>query len=181
LGKLPIIYVTSGTVFNNSTHFFKTCFAAFENRPYQVILTTGKPLDQLNLGPIPENFIVRSYVPQLELLQFVAVSISHAGMGTIMESIYRGVPMVVMPQAANQQPNSRRVAELGLGIQLDKGSITVEALQNAVTTILSDDTFRARVQQMRENTDLTKGYLVAADALQQFAKNSSSSSLSFHG
>lgn len=170
LGRRPVIYITLGTVYNNSPDFFKTCFAAFADQPWQVVIATGRPLEQLNLGPIPANFLVRSYVPQLDVLEWTDVVINHGSMTTVMEAISRGVPMVVIPQASSQETSARRVAEVGLGIALEKTAVTAPSLLEAVTRIMSDASFHARAQQMQDEASEAGGFLAAAQALQGFIR-----------
>lgn len=170
LGERPIIYVTLGTVFNQDPDFFKTCFAAFGDQPWQVVVATGRPLEERKLGPIPTNFLIRRYVPQLDILQRTSVCVNHGSITTVMESISRGVPMVVIPHAVGQEGSARRVAELGLGILLRKEAVTAESLRDATTRILLDPAFAVRAQQMREEASTSGGCRAATDALQHFAR-----------
>lgn len=168
LSQAPLIYVTSGTIFNHNPHFFETCFEAFADQPWQVVMTLGRQAERLEPGPLPRNFLVRSYVPQFELLQRAALCIHHGGMVTIMDCISLGVPMVAIPQAANQQPNARRVAETGLGTVLEKGSVSAEDLRKAAISVFNDSLIRENVQRMQEEAKLAGGFKAAADALQNF-------------
>ncbi|GHO65437.1 glycosyl transferase [Ktedonobacter sp. SOSP1-52] len=171
LNQQPLIYCTLGTVYNNSPEFFRKCFAAFADVPVQVIIATGRPVEQLDLGPCPKNIIVRSYVPQSEVLQQTDVFVGHGSMTTIMEAISSGVPMVVMPQATSQEPSARRVSELGLGILLDKESVTAESLRDAALHILQNPTYRLRARQMQDDAKKAGGYQRAADALQEYVSH----------
>jgi MGT family glycosyltransferase len=166
----PLIYITLGTVANNNPEFFNMCFTAFAEHPWQVVITTGRPLEQLNLSTPPNNVLVRSYVPQFEILQQAALCIHHGGMATIMDCLFLGIPMIAIPQAANQQPNARRIAETGLGILLEKESVNAEILRETVAHILNDPTFQVRARQMQKNAHAAGGFQAAADALQHFAK-----------
>ena len=168
LGEQPVIYITLGTVYNNSPDFFKACFAAFADQPRQVVVATGRPAEQMNLGPIPANFLVHTYVPQLEVMEHAAVFVGSGSMTSTMEAITRGVPMVHIPQAVAQEGIARRVAGLGLGITLDKETLTVESLRNAVVRILNDSTYKMRVQQMQEDARVAGGFQAAAQALQEY-------------
>jgi MGT family glycosyltransferase len=168
LGTRPLIYITLGTVANNNPEFFNTCFAAFAGQPWQIVITTGRPMEQLNLSTPPENVLIRSYVPQFEILQHAALCIHHGGMATIMDCLSLGIPMIAIPQAANQRPNTRRIAEAGLGLQLEKDAVTVESLRNAVREVVSDPAYRIRAQQMQEDARSAGGFQAAADALQHF-------------
>ena len=65
------------------------------------------------------------------------------------------------------------MAETGLGIVLEKESVTAEALRDAVSHVLSDPIFRANVQRMQEEARLSGGFHAAVDALQDFVGKSS--------
>jgi UDP:flavonoid glycosyltransferase YjiC (YdhE family) len=59
-------------------------------------------VDPAALGPIPPNVEVHAHVPQLAVLRRARVFVTPAGMGSTMESLYFGVPMVAVPQMAEQ-------------------------------------------------------------------------------
>ena len=95
-------YISLGTIFNNEPSFFKQCFEAFGESNYQVVLSRGKYVDAATLSPIPDNFLVSPYVPQLDILSRARVFVTHAGMNSTMESLYYGVLMVAVPQMQEQ-------------------------------------------------------------------------------
>ena len=53
-------------------------------------------------------------------------------MNSVMESLYFGVPMVVIPQMREQEMTAQRCAEFGLGIALDQSNLTAEKLRAAM-------------------------------------------------
>lgn len=67
-------------------------------------------------APVPENFVAVPVVPQLDVLPLCSAFITHGGMGSVMESIAHGVPMVVVPVMGDQPKNARNVQRLGMGI-----------------------------------------------------------------
>lgn len=71
---------------------------AFRDMPYQGVMSVGRGTNIESLGPIPQNFIVRPYVPQPDLLARTSVFISHGGMGGISEAMIYGVPMLLLPK-----------------------------------------------------------------------------------
>ena len=115
----PLLFISLGTIFNNQPEFFKTCFEAFGDSSYQVVLSAGTQVDRNALGARPTNVLVASYVPQLEILARASCFITHAGMNSTMEALYYGVPMVAIPQMVEQAMTARRIAELVLGLHLD--------------------------------------------------------------
>lgn len=169
LGKQPVLYISLGTVFNNRPDFFQLCFQAFGEQPYPVVLAHGKHLDVATLGTVPPNFLLSPYVPQLEVLQRASIFITHGGMNSTMESLYYGVPMVVLPQMLEQELTARRIAELSLGIALDQENLTAEQLREAVGRVLGDPVIAQRVQSMQQTVRAAGGYLRATDAIIDFA------------
>jgi MGT family glycosyltransferase len=165
----PLLYVSLGTIFNNRPAFFKQCFDAFGETASQVVMSCGAQLDSAALGPVPDNVLVSAYVPQLEILARTRVFITHAGMNSVMEGIYYGVPFVAIPQMPEQAITARRVGELGLGIAMEPTSVSVTSLQEAVASVASDDGLPARTRAMQQAARVAGGYQRAAEALSAFA------------
>jgi MGT family glycosyltransferase len=171
LENQSVIYISHGTVYNDRPQFFNLCFAAFADTPWKVVVSIGRNVDPEKLDPIPSNFIVRPYVPQLEVLKYAKICITHGGMATIIEAFSQGVPLVVIPQATSDVTvNARRVDELGLGIMLDEKSLTQEELRDAAVRISNDPAYYMRTLQMCEEIQKAGGYIRAADVLQDFVK-----------
>lgn len=166
----PLLYISLGTVFNNQPAFFKRCFEAFGAQPWQVVLSRGRQIDPATLGPVPDNFLVSPYVPQLDILPRARVFVTHCGMNSVMESLYYGVPMVALPQMGDQPMTAQRIAEMGLGIALDKEAVNVTTLREAVERVASEPAFRERVQHMKQIIREAGGYQHAADAIMQFTE-----------
>src|SRR5262249_26880849 len=116
----------------------------------------------------PANFITAASVPQLEVLPKVDIFISHGGMNSTMESLYFGVPLIVIPHINEQKMTAQRVQESGLGIALDESAITPEVLREAVARVASDPGFKTRVQAMQKETREAGGYQKATDAIMRF-------------
>lgn len=169
----PTLYVSLGTVFNANPEFFDACFDAFADSDWQVVLSVGTKTDTSTLVRIPDNFLVHPHVPQLEVLEHADVFVTHGGMNSVMEAIYYGVPMVVVPQQPEQAMTAARVAELGLGVALEPGQVTAGALRDAVATISGDAGYRSRIAYMQQAARDAGGYLRAADVIQQFVHQQS--------
>ena len=169
----PTLYVSLGIVFNANPEFFNACFEAFADSDWQVVLSVGTRTDLSTFVRIPDNFLARSHVPQLEVLEHTGVFVTHGGMNSVMEAIYYGVPMVVVPQQPEQAMTAARVAELGLGVALEPRRVTAGALREAVTAISGDADYRSRLAHMQQAARDAGGYLRAADAIQQFGHQQS--------
>ena len=168
LTDLPLLYISLGTVFNSNPNFYATCFDAFANNDWQVVMSIGTNIDPSSVGKTPDNFLVSPHVPQLEILQHAHMFITHGGMNSTMEAIYYGVPMVVVPQQPEQAMTAARVAELGLGLTLEPEQVATSTIHDAVTAVSGDRNYRRRIAHMQKAAREAGGYLRAANAIQQF-------------
>jgi MGT family glycosyltransferase len=164
----PALYISLGTIFNNWPEFYRMCFAAFGGTAWRVVLATGHAVNAAQLGPIPDNVLVRPSVPQLEVLERTSVFVTHGGANSLMEAFHDGVPVVVIPQMAEQPLNAQRVAELELGLALEKETVTVERLRQAVDRVASEPAFREKVRAMQQEVRASGGYLRAVEAILEF-------------
>ena len=135
------------------------------------MLSIGKQVDPAVLDAIPANFIVRPHVPQLEVLQYTSLFVTHCGMNSTMESLYYGVPMVGLPQQGEQMMTAQRIQELGLGTTLDMNTLTVEKLRETVKAAISNPDYRKNAQAMQQYVRNAGGYKRAADAVLNYAQN----------
>jgi MGT family glycosyltransferase len=98
------------------------------------------------------------------------VFVTHGGMNSVMEGLYYGVPLVVIPQMLEQRITAERVEELGLGLALSSHAITADLLRDACTHVNSDPSIRARVQQMQQTLRQLGGAQSAADRVLHFSR-----------
>ena len=160
-----LIYISLGTVFNQAVDFYKLCFEAFKNTKYTVILSVGRRTQIAELGDIPANFIVRNYVPQLEVLQQAKLFVTHGGMNSTSEGLYYGVPLIVLPQTADQPMVARRVAEIGAGIHLNQEGLTASDLRESAERVLGDQSFKKACVDIGDSFRAAGGYQRAVDEI----------------
>ncbi|MGH9723231.1 MAG: macrolide family glycosyltransferase [Bryobacteraceae bacterium] len=170
LSRPVIVYASLGTLFNTDATFYRKCFEAFRHEDLQVVLSIGSNVPSESLGPAPPNFIVQPHVPQLDLLQRAAVSITHGGMNSVSESLYHGVPVVVIPQMSEQAIIGRRVEDLGAGLYVAKEDVTADKLRESVQRLLSEDGFGRQAALVRESFRTAGGVARAADAILRFTR-----------
>jgi UDP:flavonoid glycosyltransferase YjiC (YdhE family) len=95
----------------------------------------------LNLpGSAKHRIELSDWLPQFSMLQHPAVGlfITHAGAESIHESIFSGVPMILIPGFADQAGNAFRVQELGIGKAYHKGFLNSTLLLEGMVEIVTD-------------------------------------------
>lgn len=160
-----LIYISLGTVLNQAVDFYKLCFEAFAETKYTVILSVGSKTQISDLGNIPANFIVRSYVPQLDVLQHAKLFVTHGGMNSTNEGLYFGVPLIVLPQSADQPYLARRVSEIGAGLHLNYEGLTAGELREAAERVCKDASMRNKCVEIGDSFRSAGGYERAVEEI----------------
>lgn len=172
----PLTYISLGTIYHNKIDFYRMTFKTFADHPGQFVLSAGRLTDIAALGPVPDNFIVRNFVPQLELLPRVDAFITHGGMNSINEGLYYGVPLVVVPQQMEQTLNARQTANVGAAIVLGDrppyGRTQPHELRQALTQVLAESTYRQAAEAIGRSFRQAGGYQRAADLIEAVSAHS---------
>lgn len=127
-GGMFIVYCSLGTL-SGVDRKRAVCFwqklkrTALKDSRLFFIFSIGREIPYDILYPLTENIRVFRQVPQFHLLQYCDLMITHGGMNSITECIYRQVPMLVYPlnRSWDQPGNAARAVFHGLGL---KGSIS---------------------------------------------------------
>ena len=117
--------------------------------------------------PAANTRVVR-YVPHAEILPSASLVITHAGLGTTMAALGRGVPLLCTPMGRDQFFNAEQVQALGAGRMLMPDSSS-DAIAQAATDILEHDRFKAGAKQMAVAIGGYGGAAQAAAALETLA------------
>ena len=145
----PVVYVTMGTVFNRDPSVFEAILAGLRDEPLELIVTLGADGDPAALGPQPDNVHVERFLPQGALLAFCDLVVSHCGSGAMLGTLGAGLPMLALPQGADQFLNASRITATGTGLALMPAEATPAAIREATTTLLTDASIHAAAQALR--------------------------------
>ncbi len=161
-----LIYISLGTVINNDAAFFRTCIDAFTGSADYVIISTGNRISPESFGSLPENISIHAWVPQAEVLNRAALFITHAGLNSVHDGLYFGVPLLLVPQQAEQTLTALRVVELGAGLMLKKAGVNVESIRINAARLLTDIRFRVEAKRLGETLRTGGGMVRAVDEIE---------------
>ena len=85
---------------------------------------------------LPGDPLVVRYAPQLEVLSRARLTLTHAGLNTVLDSIQCGVPMVAVPLTYEQPAIARRVEWTGAGIVANWGRTDGARLKQVVNACI---------------------------------------------
>lgn len=162
----PLLVISLGSAYNRRADFYRKCLRAFADLDVHVVMSVGRGVQPAELGPIPDNFDVRQWIPQLKVLGEADAFITHAGMGGVTEGLYHGVPQVAVPQAADQFMNADRLAELGLGERADADAVEPEQLREQVLRVAADPDVAVNCARIRDEIGRSGGVRRAVEILE---------------
>ena len=162
----PTIYITMGST--GYFDFFKKALRMFTNRTYQVIMTTGQ---KMKLSDIPDNFIVKTYIPGKKVMEISDVVICHGGNGTIYQALSKGVPIIGIPSMHDQSFNMDRVEALGLGIKLSLRDLNINNLKQAINDIITEKRYRMNAKKFQDIIEQTDGAQRGVEEIERFIEN----------
>lgn len=164
-----LIYISMGTVNNDMMPLYSRCISALANTEYQVIMSVGNLVSLEEFGELPENIEIFSHVDQIAVLQQADVFVSHCGMNSANESLYFGVPLVMLPQTTEQKGVAERVNQLGAGLKLDKTDVV--SIKDSIAKILKDDTYKQNAMTISAGFKSCSGAKGAADKIIQVCES----------
>lgn len=161
----PIVLVTLGTVFNDSPGVFESVISALADEMIGVVVTTGRNRDPASLGRLPANTRAVRYVDYGDLLPRCSAVLCHGGFGTVMAALAHDLPVITVPQSADQPVHAERCHALGAGLNLGRQP-TTEAIPGAVAFALNDPAVRATAARLGAELRAMPPASVAADVIE---------------
>jgi len=158
-----LVYVALGTSYTQRPDIYRACIDGLAG-DYRVVLATGK-VDPAELGPLPDGVTAARSRPQLDVLEHASVFVSHAGMGSAAESLWFGVPTVLVPQAVDQSTNADMLVSVGTGVRPAE-PWTAGSLRAAVDEAAAK---AGRAAQVRAEVRRNGGVARAADAVERLS------------
>jgi UDP:flavonoid glycosyltransferase YjiC (YdhE family) len=149
----PTVYVTLGTVFNQSRDVFSAVLDGLRAEPLNVIVTVGGNGDPNAFGPQPENVHIERYIPQSRLLPRCDVLVSHGGSGATLGALQAAVPMLALPQGADQFVNAQQMVQAGAGLRLVPAELTPDAVREGVRRLLDEPSFAEGATRVRDEIE----------------------------
>ncbi|MFH9354378.1 macrolide family glycosyltransferase [Kitasatospora sp. NPDC017646] len=166
-GVEKVLLVSLGSAFTHRPAFYRACVEAFGGLPgWHVVLQIGKHTDPAELGELPETVEVHRWVPQLSVLAQADAFVTHAGMGGSSEGLFHAVPMIAVPQAADQFANADALVGLGVARRLDTDAATPEALRGALLELVGDAAVAERLKALAAAGRAEGGTARAADLIE---------------
>jgi MGT family glycosyltransferase len=152
LAPVPTVYVTLGTVFNRNRRALASILEGVAGLPVNVIATVGHGHDPAALGVVADNVHVERYVPLSLLLAHLDVVVTQGGT-SILPALGHGLPLLVLPQGADQFHNAEACLAAGVGRRLLPEELTPDAVRAEVDTLLREPELREAARRVQREIE----------------------------
>ncbi|MFG6475168.1 glycosyltransferase [Microbacterium sp. P06] len=160
----PFVYVSFGSFLSVRDDVLARVADALRRLGLRAAIATGAT-DPAALGPVPSNWLVRGFLPQVRLLGRAVAGVTHGGNNSVTESVGQGVPLVVLPFSTDQFAGAAAIERSGLGRALDPNRADAAELAAAIDAVISDDVARAALGGIAREQREGSGPAIAYTAL----------------
>jgi UDP:flavonoid glycosyltransferase YjiC (YdhE family) len=143
LGHRPVVLVTFGTIFNDRPGPFRTVIDGLRGLDADVVVAAGRNGVAGQLGELPDNVQVHEWVPWAPTLARSSVVVSHGGASSTLGPLAYGLPLVLIPMAADHFTNADAASRAGAAVVLDVATLSASGVRDAVTAALSQPLLNA--------------------------------------
>ena len=162
----PLILVSfsTGPYWDQTSRISRT-LEALSHIDCRVLVTAGP----VEIDPmlVPGNAIVVGRVPHDEIMPKTALTVTHAGHGTVIASLKYGVPLLCLANPVADQPIlASQVKTLGCGLSLNGENATPAEIKEAVDRLLSDPFYAAKAHLMAATISQSPGVSSAVAELE---------------
>ncbi len=131
----PLVVVSLGTFLSARIDVLARIAVALQQLDVRVAIAIGanQPSD---LGPVPTDWLVRTTLPQVALLEHADLLITHGGNNSITEALHHGVPMLVLPFSTDQFDGAAAIERGLVGVALDPNRSSRRLIAGAARGLL---------------------------------------------
>ena len=161
----PYVYVSFGSFLSVRSDVLARVVQALRKLGVRAAIALGSA-DRTELGELPEDWLVREFLPQVTLLRGAAAAVTHGGNNSVTEAMTCGVPLLVLPFSTDQFAGAAALERVGFGEVLPPNTATVAELTERMARILAADwPKRAELAALAESLRQTPGRVRAFAAL----------------
>ena len=167
----PRVIVWEGSLYPEKPQLLQTAARGLANLPLNVILIAGegRRVESLNLGPLAPNVRLESWTALSDVLSIADVVVTGGDSETVMASIARKLPLVMVPAILDQPEISWLASKAGMGLRIPVSKCTPERLAAALGRVLNESEFRTNAARMSEDFREYTGGGLAARLLETLA------------
>lgn len=169
----PLIYASLGTLQNGKEAIFRVFAKACAGLNVQLVIAHGGGLDERAISSLAGDPLVIPYAPQVEVLKHCALTLTHGGLNTILDSLSQGVPAIAIPLTFEQPAIAARLLWIGAGCRMLPERLEPESLRTRISEVMQIGSYKEAAVRMASAMGRAGGIRAAADIIEQALKQRS--------
>jgi UDP:flavonoid glycosyltransferase YjiC (YdhE family) len=145
----PRLLVTFGTIFTRPT-VLSPLVRELAATGASIRVTTGITASPADFDVDHDAVTFEGFQPYEELLRDIDVVVAHGGAGTNLGALAAGLPLVLVPQGADQGAQAERAVAAGAAIRIPHQESSPRAVADAVAEVLTHPGYRAGARHIAE-------------------------------
>ncbi|MCB9436322.1 MAG: glycosyltransferase family 1 protein [Anaerolineales bacterium] len=166
----PVILITLGSVFTGDLGFFAWSAQAAHRLGFIPIVVIGNnpisPEDKVQLKhALPPTTRLLNWVDFDHVMPRLTSIVHHGGMGTTHAALLHGLPQVVVPHAADQRGQAKRVSNAKVGLNLSAHDVKNGQLLPAIKAVSTEAKVKQQAVWLADELEKLGGPQRAAEHL----------------
>ena len=169
--EVPLVYMTLGTNTgtNGDISIFRSVIDGLGDLDIDVLITIGFDKHLASIGPLASNTHVEHYVPQSLLLPHCSAVICHGGAGSTLSSLALGLPLLILPQGADQYVIGDLVRAAGAGLLLAPADVNPSTVRSDVLALLNEPAQRVGARRLQREIAAMPGTAEVVPLIEKIA------------
>jgi UDP:flavonoid glycosyltransferase YjiC (YdhE family) len=163
-GPAPIVFTLGSAAVHLAGEFYRESIAAAQLLKRRAVLLVGSDENKPK-HPLPEDIIAVNYAPLGELLPRAAAMVHQGGVGTTGQGLRAGIPMLVVPFAADQPDNGARVERLGVARNVTRNHYKAERVASELKELLGNPIYTRTAREVGSRVRAENGAALAVDLI----------------
>ena len=148
----PLVFVSLGTIFWGKELLTKV-LEGLADVDCDALVLAGVDATPDDFKIKNDRIRVTGFVNQAEVLKSADVVVHHGGAGTMLGSLARGLPALVLAEGADRPHTAASLEASGAGIRMSPNEANPEDITLALTKLIDDNDYRARAQAIKEEME----------------------------
>jgi len=172
-GEEPLVVIAPSTSQDPECRLLRVALEALADEPVRVLATTNRHRPEVPVE-VPANAVMVPWMRYSQAFPAADAVICHGGHGTVAGALAAGAPVLVWPAVGDQGENGARVAWSGAGLSLTRRFLSPRGVRLAVRRLLGDGRYRARAVEIAAWAAENDGAAIAAELVEDAARDASS-------
>ncbi|WP_343231781.1 glycosyltransferase [Thaumasiovibrio subtropicus] len=168
----PLIYMSMGTIESQDKTLFNRLLSLISDiSEYDFIVSLGGQDIEVNSENLPNNISVYASVDQKSILRKASAFISHGGQNSVNESLFFGVPLLILPRTDERRLIAETIESFGAAFVLDDKRMNGIQFREALLRLVNEPDLANKASSLGDSLRLAGGVNRACTEIETYLVN----------